>query len=266
MTSPRRFWWLVVAILAALGLAACETAFKERSEARRGASVMHYLFPDDATAATMAPADLATLRVPLRIGVAFVPGTGSDATALTEVQQARLLERVVRAFERYPFVAEIKPIPSSYLQPRGGFTDLDRAARLFTVDVIALLSYDQTQFTEKTRSSMWYWTLIGAYLVEGDQYDVHTMIEATVIDVGSRRLLFRGAGSSVQRGGATASNVAESTRAARGAGFDQATEHLIPQLQASLEGFRTRARAGTATGVQLQLPPGYDPAASAPPR
>jgi len=251
-----------IALLPVL-LAACETGLKERSETRQGASVMRYLFPEDATGAQMAPADLATLRVPLRIGVAFVPG---DGLALTDVQQDQLLGRVVRAFERYPFVGELKPIPASYLKAAGGFADLDRVAALFGIDVMALLSYDQVQFTEKTRSSFWYWTLVGAYVAEGDQYDVHTMIEATVVDVRSRRLLFRGSGTSVQRGGATMSNVAETTRAARSGGFEQATERLIPSLQASLEVFRTRARAGTEGGVKLQLPPGYDPAASAPRR
>lgn len=258
-----RPWILLLALLAFAG---CETALKERDESRRGASVMRYLFPDEATAATLAAADVAALRVPLRIGVAFVPAAAGDPIALTEVQQAQMLARVVRAFERYPFVGDLKPIPTTYLKPGGGFADLERASALFGVDVVALLSYDQVQFTEKTRSSIWYWTLIGAYLVQGDQYDVHTLLEATVVDVKSRRLLFRGAGSSLQRGGATASNVAETTRAARAAGFEQATEQLIPQLQASLEAFRSRARAGAESGVQLQLPPGYDPAASRPTR
>jgi rhombotail lipoprotein len=190
-----------------------------------------------------------------------VPG---DSFALTDVQQEQLLGRVVRAFERYPFVGQMKPVPTSYLRAGGGFGDLERVAQLFGLDVLALLSYDQVQFTEKTRSSIWYWTLVGAYLAQGDQYDVHTLLEATVVDVRSRRLLFRAAGTSVMQGGATVSNVAETTRAARGAGFDRATEQLIVQLQGTLEAFRTRARAGAEGGVQLQLPPGYDPAATNP--
>lgn len=250
-------------LLAVLASSGCETALKERDETRRGASVMRYLFPDDAGQAQMAPADLASLRVPLRIGVAFVPG---DGLALTEVQQEQLLARVVRAFERYPFVGELKPVPTSYLRPSGGFADLGRVAALFGLDVVALLSYDQVQFTEKTRSSIWYWTLIGAYVAQGDQYDVHTLLEASIVDVHSRRLLFRSAGTSIVQGGATASNVAESTRAARAGGFDKAAEQMIAQLQSTLEAFRTRARAGSEGGVRLQLPPGYDPAASAPAR
>jgi rhombotail lipoprotein len=252
-------------LLASLALlSGCETALQERDEKRQGASVMQYLFPGDDTGASMAPAELATLRVPLRIGVAFVPSDALRSIGATEAQQQQMLAQVVGAFERYPFVGELKPIPTTYLRSSGGLTDLERAATVFGVDVVALLSYDQVQFTEKTRSSVWYWTLIGAYLAQGDQYDIHTLIEATVIDVKSRRLLFRAAGTSVQKGGATASNVAETTRAARTSGFQAALDQMVPQLQASLEAFRAKARSGSQAGVKLDLPPGYDPAASRP--
>jgi rhombotail lipoprotein len=258
-------WLGVVGATLAL-LAGCETALQEKTQTRKGASVVQYLFPTDATAAALAPANLATLRVPLRIGVAFVPEASSAAIGATEVQQQQMLAQVVKAFERYPFVAELKPIPTSYLRTGGGFPDLEAAARLFDIDVVALLSYDQVQFTEKTGKSMWYWTLIGAYIAEGDQYDVHTMIEATVLDVKSRRLLMRAAGTHVQHGGATMATVAENTRAAREAGFQQALTQMIPHLHEALAAFREKARAGAASGVELKLPPGYDPAASRPSR
>lgn len=264
--SARRAVILGLAGLAAIGLAGCESGLKERSQQRHGASVMEYLYPGESTTAVVAPADLAQLRVPLRIGVTFVPSSALASAGATDAQQQQLLDGVVKAFERYPFVGELKIIPTQYLRAGGGFTDLQRAATVFDVDVVTLLSYDQVQFTEKTRASAWYWTLIGAYLVQGDQYDVHTMIEASVLDVKSRRLLFRAAGTSVTRGEATMSNVAEATRAARTTGFRQAVDQLIPQLQASLAAFREKARAGAAAGVDLKLPPGYDPSASRPTR
>lgn len=249
-----------------LTLGACETSFKDRDQQRHGASVMEYLYPGEATTAVVAPADLTQLRVPLRIGVAFVPSGGLASAGATDAQQQQLLASVVKAFERYPFVGELKVIPSQYLRAGGGFADLQRAAIVFEVDVVTLLSYDQVQFTEKTRASAWYWTLVGAYIVNGDQYDVHTMVEASVLDVKSRRLLFRAAGTSVTKGESTMANIAESTRAARTTGFRQAVDQLIPQLQGSLAVFRERARAGVASGVDLKLPPGYDPSASRPAR
>jgi rhombotail lipoprotein len=262
--SKLRFWGL--ALLSLASLAGCETALKERDESRQGASVMQYLFPDNATAGTMAAADATALRIPLRIGVAFVPSPALSSIGATEAQQQQMLAQVAKSFERYPFVGEIKAVPTTYLQAGGGFADVERAARIFDVDVVALLSYDQVQFREKTRNSVWYWTGVGAYMAKGDQFDVHTMIESTVIDVKSHRLLFRAAGTSLQHGGATAANVAETTRAARTVGFQQALDQLIPQLQSSLETFREHARAGTATGVKLELPAGYDAAASQPSR
>lgn len=264
--NARRLAILGLTGLTALALVACETGLKERSQQRHGASVMEYLYPGEATTAVVAPADLTQLRVPLRIGVAFVPSGALASAGASEAQQQQLLDGVVKAFERYPFVSDLKVIPSQYLRAGGGFSDLQRAATVFDVDVVALLSYDQVQFTEKTRASAWYWTLIGAYVVHGDQYDVHTMVEASVLDVKSRRLLFRAAGTNVTRGDATMANVAGATRAARTAGFRQAVDQMIPQLQASLAAFREKARAGTATGVDLKLPPGYDPSASRPAR
>lgn len=257
---------MAVLVLAAAALAGCEMGFKERDQQRHGASVMEYLYPGESTTATVAPADLTQLRVPLRIGVAFVPSGALASAGATDTQQQQLLAGVVKAFERYPFVGELKMIPSQYLRAAGGFPDLQRAATVFDVDVVALLSYDQVQFTEKNRASAWYWTLIGAYVVNGDQYDVHTLIEASVMDVKSRRLLFRAAGTSVAKGESTMSNIAEATRAARSAGFRQAVDQLIPNLQAALAVFREKARAGTAAGVDLKLPPGYDPSASRPAR
>jgi rhombotail lipoprotein len=247
-------------------LAGCETAPKERSETSQGDSVMQYLLPDQADKATMQDAEPAALRVPLRIGVSFVPPPELGASGATQAKRQQMLAQVVKAFENYPFVSELKPIPSTYLGARRGFADLNRVAGIFAVVFVELLSYDRAQSTEKTRDSFWYWTLVSACTVQCDRYDVHTRIEASVVDVKSRRLHLRAAGTSLKHGGAAMSNVAAATRAARGAGFQNALENLIPELQAALEAFRQRTRTGKEIGEQLQLPQGYGPGASRPAR
>ena len=78
---------------------------------------------------------------------------------------------------------------------------------MFGIDVIALVSYDIVQFTGEGLSSISYWTLVGAYAVRGEKNDTHTMIDAAVYDIASRKhldmLVF-------QVNGATSSSIAYS--------------------------------------------------------
>jgi len=66
------------------------------------------------------------------------------------------------------------------------------------------VSYDQVQFTDRNALSVLYRTIVGAYVIHGDQYDVQTLVDASVFDVRSRKLLFRALGMSQVKGGASA--------------------------------------------------------------
>ncbi len=48
--------------------------------------------------------------------------------------------------------------------------------------MIALISYDQVQYTGANKWSFLYWTGLGAYVVEGDQTDFVTALETAVFD------------------------------------------------------------------------------------
>jgi rhombotail lipoprotein len=165
------------------------------------------------------------------------------------------LNKVKEAFTQHAFIGAIEIIPNAYLRPNGGFTNLEQAARMFNVDVVALLSYDQIQFNDSNALSVLYWTIIGAYVVHGDQYDIHTMLEATVFDVASHKLLFRAPGISNLKGSAALATFTERSRAARLEGFNQALEGLIPNLQKELDNFRLRVK--TDTTVRVESRPGY---------
>ena len=67
---------------------------------------------------------------------------------------------------------------------------------MFGVDIMALVSYDQIHFTDSNAMAMLYWTIVGAYLVHGDEYDIKTLLDISVFDVASRKLLFRAPGVS----------------------------------------------------------------------
>lgn len=235
---------LAVAALLPL-LAACAGGARHH----RMASVVDYLYHD--RPGTIAEPAIPALELPLRVGIAFVPEaprddraawTGAAPTALGEADRVALMTEIGRRFAARPFVREIVPIPSAYVRSRGGFENLDQLRAMFGVDVVALVSYDQVQFTEARRSSLAYWTIVGAYVVEGERNDTRTMLDAAVFDVRTRTLLFRAPGVSTVRDGVTAATRARERRADAAEGFAVAAADLVTNLDVQLDGFVERVR------------------------
>lgn len=232
--------------LALLLLGGCASMFAPRSVHQAG-SVVDYLYPDAREAPALQPS-VTRLRLPARVGIAFVPGGAAGGPSDLERQQ--LLERVKAAFSQYDFIGNIEVIPSSYLRPRGGFDNLDQIARMFDVDVMVLVSYDQIRFNDVNRLAVLYWTVVGAYVIKGDRYDVQTLVDAAVFDVHSRKLLFRAPGTSQVKGTSTLAGYSQEIRGAQNDGYGQAVGQLIPNLQAQLAGFRERVKSDP--GIQIE--------------
>lgn len=247
----RTFVTSFVAVLI-LALAGC-AAMNHHGNATHTGSVVDYLYPNAKEAPQLEPTTT-RLRLPVRVGIAFVPSSGSGI-ALPESEKQKLLERVKASFSQHPYIGGIEVIPSQYLRARGGFDNLDQAARMFNVEVVALLSSDQVQFNDANMLSFLYWTIVGAYIIQGDRYDIQTMIDASVFDVASRKLLFRAPGTSRVKGSATASGFSEEARAGRLEGYSKAIEALIPQLQTELGRFKDRIKADS--GYRVENRPGY---------
>ena len=255
MSRARRA--LSVSFLAALVLATSACASGGGPAARRSSSVVEYLASTPVDDAPRAVPAKPTLRLPLRVAVAFVPvGNGSRNGAHDEVFTARdrvvLMEKVRAHFATRPWVGSIEIVPDQYVQARGGFENLDQLRRMLGVDVVTLLSYDQVQFTDDTRLSLTYLTVAGAYLVNGQKNDTRTMLDAAVFDVATRRLLFRAAGESHVRAGATAINVNQRRRDDAQRGFREAADDLVTKLDAELERFAARVRDPNSDVVVIQ--------------
>jgi len=246
---------IVAMLLVAVIASGCGSMAMKQS--KQNASLVDYLYSGQQAPDKMQQASITELNIPLRIGIAFVPGVADPKFGITEVEQIRWSAQVKAAFEKYPFVGELVVIPTAYLKSGGGFENLQHLATLFNLEAIALLSYDQIQFSEPNKLSMAYWTGIGAYLVPGDQYDIHTVLEATVFDVRTRKLLFRAPGTSTVNGSSTWIKFSDSSRKARSEGFDKALEQLIPNVDAALQAFRKQAQNDPA--IRLSLPADYDP-------
>lgn len=233
-----------------------------RNRQRQVASVLGFLFPGKDQPPPPSDA-VAVLQVPFRIGVAFVPDTAKGEARLAETERQQLADKVREAFAGYPFIRQIETVPSLYLEPGGGFANLDRVGSLLNLDVIALISYDQVQHADASGWSFLYWTGVGAYMIEGDRFEVLTAVECTVFDIRSRRLLMRAAGTATRKGEATMVGFSEKAREGRSKGFAAALDQMITNLRQAVQDFRDRAPQDPK--IRLQLPAGYDSRSPGPP-
>jgi rhombotail lipoprotein len=216
-------------------------------------SVVDYLYPKDAV--KVVEPSIPVLKLPIKLGIAFVPaqssrkhgsniwsGNGALASGLTEIKKMQILGQVSGHFKKYPFVGEIQEIPSTYLTPGGSFTNLDQIKTMYGIDVMALVSYDQVQFTDAGFLSVSYWTIVGAYLVSGEKNDTNTLMDTVVYDIASRKMLFRAPGTSIVKGRSTPVNLSEELRTDSIKSFDQAAKNMIENLDVQLAGFREKAK------------------------
>lgn len=205
----------------------------------RSSSVVNYLYPDKQD---IQQPQIPLLNLPLKVGIAFVPEESSSDDGLIEETKINLLESISSNFKQYPFVASIQTIPSAYLYKEGGFSNLNQLLTMYGIDVIALVSYDQQQFTNEGVLSLAYWTLIGAYIVPGNKNDTHTMLDVAIFDIKSQKMLFRAPGLSHINGRSTPINVSEELREDSITGFKEASKQLIVNLDQELKRFRERVK------------------------
>jgi rhombotail lipoprotein len=90
--------------------------------------------------------------------------------------------------------------------------------------------------------SLTYWTIVGAYVVPGEKNDTHTMLDAVVYDIKSRKMLFRAPGTSHIKGKATLVNLSEELRANSEEGFNGAAKEMITNLDQQLASFKEKVK------------------------
>ncbi len=236
---------------AALGMAGCYGVMPQQKKAK-SSSVVAFLYPKETN--PLPPPGLPVLRLPLRVGIAFVPSRGFD---ISEMQKSALLGRVAAEFKGREYIESIEVVPTTYLREGGGFDNLDQVRRMLNFDVIALVAFDQVQFTDHNLLSLAYWTIVGAYVFQGSRNDTQTMMEAAVYDIPSRKLLFRAPGVSQVKAGTALVYAQHALREDGLKGFDQATDNLIANLKTQLEDFRTRVKQAPDAVAKIEHKPGY---------
>jgi len=217
-------------------------------------NVVQYLYPNQRQ--HVETPQIPLLSLPLKVGIAFVPETMATPLTLTEMNKVDLMNEVSTHFKKYDFVKSIEIISSPYLTRNGSFANLDQIRTMFGVDVIALLSYDQTRFTDEGFASITYWTIIGAYLIPGEKNDTHTMVDATVYDIKSRKMLFRAPGTSHIKSLATPVNLSEQVRKDSLSGFKLASKELVVNLEQQLRLFKEKVKEAPQD-YQVIHKPGY---------
>lgn len=218
-------------------------------------SIIRFLSPDENTIKIQEAME-PTITVPLKAGIAFAPSL-DYGEGFPGKERMNLMQKIASKFKEYKFVESIELIPSLYLEEGGGFSNLDKLRQLFDIDVIMLLSYDQSQFKDTGALSITYWTLIGAYFVKGEKNDTHTLMDAALFHIPSRKMLFRASGINHIKSRATPINLSEQAREDSLSGFRQASMDLTKNLQEKLYNFRKVIRSSSGK-FKLKLKPGYE--------
>lgn len=229
-------------LLLALASTGCQTLWHgggyEKTRRGNSSSLVDYLYPNGAILAPPSNS-LPYLELPLRVGIAFVPG-GSGSGA----QQSQLAASVAKAFADRPFVADIQVIPVTYLYSARGLTGMQQVASLFDVDIMALISHDQLALSGERESAILYWTIVGALAVKGNTNEVHTLVDTAVFDVATAKLLFRAPGTHQGAGNASMVNSARELRGLQQEGFEVAIDAMIQNLDTELERFKDEVKNG----------------------
>ncbi|NOQ41389.1 MAG: rhombotarget lipoprotein [Desulfuromusa sp.] len=217
-------------------------------------SLMDYLYPN--TQKEISPT-MPVLDLPIKVGIAFIPnheakesgsfwlwgrGDRPDNVPISEKERMELMELVVQEFKQQEFIDSIELIPSDYLSPYGGFDNLDQIRTMYGLDVVALLSYDQVQNIDEGFMSLSYWTIIGAYLIQGEKNSTNTLMDAAVFHIPSKSLLFRAPGTSFVKGRSTPVNLDEQLRKDAAEGLQLATDKMSENLKIQLELFQKKVK------------------------
>ncbi|MBB1362914.1 MULTISPECIES: rhombotarget lipoprotein [unclassified Shewanella] len=223
-------------------LSSCSMLVSQQSGKQSvSSSLMDFLYPNKEARAVHS-AEVPLLTLPVKVGIAFVPSTGFQKEAVHSKDQYELLEKVKAAFVQYDYIDRIEVIPSTYLAGGDGFNTLEQVGRLYDVDVMALVSYDQVTQSVENNAALLYWTIVGMYVIPGNENTVQTFVDTAVFDIKSRKMLFRAPGISKLEKRTTAIGIDETLAEKSMQGFDLAVTDMTKNLDDELARFKVRVK------------------------
>lgn len=245
LRAGRAFALTSVAALMLTGCTALDALLGTPDRPRQthnSSSLVEFLYPNG----RIPPAQdqIPELRVPLRVGLAFLPT--QNGAGPTAAQRDELLEQIRRRFADRKFVAQIVTIPDYYLRDSRGFSGLQGVQRLHSIDVMALVSYDQVENTDENQWSLGYLTIVGAYVLKGSHHDVATLVDLAVVDPVTQSLILRAGGTDSRKRNSTLVDQDREARESSAASFATATTQMIDNFDLALTRFEADVRAGKA--------------------
>lgn len=84
-------------------------------------------------------------------------------------------------------------------------------------------------------------------MIRGEKNETCTLLDAVVYDIPSRTMLFHAVGQNSIKGSSTLLGMSKALRETSIQGFDEATDNLMTNLEASLDAFVATMRNGTVT-------------------
>jgi len=231
-----------------VGLSGCAdlACFSGRCQrhAQNSTSLVEFLYPNGATPP---PQDSQPqLHLPLRVGLAFLPSNSGTEVALDAAHKEALMQEIRKRFVSRKFIAEIVVIPDYYLQGKSGFEGLQGVQRLYGVDLMALVSYDQVTHEDDNNWSLGYVTIVGAYFLKGTRHDLSTLVDLAVVDPVTHSLVLRAGGVDSSHGTVTLIRENRELREASAKGFAAATAQMIDHFDSALTVFEGDVREGKA--------------------
>ena len=233
---------ILIIILGIAFLASCSSILSQNTGKKtQSSSLMDFLYPDETSRSEHAP-EIPVLKLPVKVGLAFVPSKNWQRGGIHGKDQVELLEKVKKSFLKYDYIDRIEVIPSTYLQGGDGFTTLEQVARLYDVDVMALVSYDQVIQSLENNAALLYWTIVGMYVIPGNENSIQTFVDTAVFDIKSKKMLFRAPGINKLEKRTTAIGIDETLSEKSLEGFGLAVTDMTVNLDAELASFKTRVK------------------------
>lgn len=243
-------------LISLLAFCVCSCSTYLGNDGRRGvsSSLVDYLYPDGRVPPKHEEST-PHLKLPLTVGLAFVPPRNNAQFSLPESKKAQLLENVRQKFIGIDYVKNITVIPETYMKSSKGFDGIGQIARLYGLDIVALVSYDQVSVTSDNTKSILYWSIVGAYFIKGTDNQVNTFVDTAVFDVNSQKMLFRAPGVSEVQKSSTLLEIAKIDRESKAEGFETAMTDMTQNLVTELDRFKNRIKEDKS--VQISHRDGY---------
>ncbi|GIU45117.1 rhombotarget lipoprotein [Shewanella colwelliana] len=232
----------MLVIVAVLLLSACGAMMSNNGANKTvSSSLVDFLYPNPESRSEH-KSEVPTLILPVNVGIAFIPSNSLSRDGISHNSQMALLEKVKASFIKYDYIDRIELIPSTYLKGGQGFDTLAQVARLHDVDVMALISYDQVSQTLDNNAALLYWTIVGMYVIPGNENSVQTFVDTAVFDVKSKKMLFRAPGLSKLEERSTAIGIDATLDENGYLGFDLAVDDMVTNLDDELGRFKVRVK------------------------